>query len=188
MDDDREDEQTMVPLPERFWSFETDGLIESCLVCGGHLLEEEAPYLIEKAFSKGEVVFEYGLCLGCHGDLVRELSEASLERIRNHFVEQVHFEARRQRIAAGLDGTADPWLSHCLLTGQPINPGGEYQIFGMCLGDRLMLGDLPHALSGEAIGRLMELLSPETRGFLNDFTGKYFGAPTGADLPTLLPV
>lgn len=188
MDDDRDDEQALVPLPERFWSFETDGPIERCMVCGVDLLGGHEPYLVEKGFARSEVIFEYGLCLGCHGELVRELSEESLARIQAHFVSRVDIEARRRRIESALDGTAEPWLSHCVLTGEPIDPAGEYQIFGMCLRDQLMLGDLPHAISSAGVEQIMALLSPQTKGFLNDFTGKYFGAPTGADLPTLLPV
>jgi hypothetical protein len=186
--DDGYDDHLMLPLPERFWSFETERPIDRCLVCESDLLQADEPYLIEKAYSRGEVIFEYGLCLRCHGGLMAELSAESLERIREHFLANVDFLARRDRIAADMDGSVDPWLSHCLLTGQEINPRGEFQIFGMCLGDKLLMGDLPHAISGAGVEQLMTLLSEKTRGFLNDFTGNHFGAPTGADLPTLLPV
>ena len=185
---DEDDDQLMLPLPERFWSFETERPIERCLACETNLLAADEPYLIEKAFSRGEVIFEYGLCLRCHGSMMQELSAESLERIREHFVVNADMEARRERIAGSLDGSADPWLSHCVLTGKEIDPRGDYQIFGMCFGDQLMMGDLPHAISGAGVEQLMALLSEQTKGFLNDFTGRYFGAPTGADLPTLLPV
>lgn len=186
--DDQLDDHLKLPLPERFWSFETGRPIEDCLACGTNLIDADEPYLIEKAYSRGEVIFEYGLCLRCHGDLMQELSAESLDRIREHFLANADFEGRRERIAADMDGGVDPWLSHCLLTGREIDPRGEYQIFGMCFGDRLLMGDLPHAISGAGVEQLTELLSEKTKGFLNDFTGRYFGAPTGADLPTLLPV
>lgn len=188
MDDEDLDDHLMLPLPERFWSLGTDRPIERCLICERELLTADEPYLIEKAFSRGEVIFEYGLCLACHGGLMEELSEESLERVRAHFMERVNFESRRERIAGGMDGSAEPWLSHCLLTGQPIKPGDDHQIFGMCVGDQLLLGDLPHAISGAGVEALTALLSEKTKGFLNDFTGKHFGVPTGADLPTLLPL
>ena len=188
MDEDDPDDHLMLPLPERFWSLETDRPIAKCLICEGDLLNSDEPYLVEKAFSRGEVVFEYGLCLACHGGLLGEFSEESLVRVREYFLAHADLEARRERIGASLDGSADPWLSHCVLTGREIDQGGEYQIFGMCRGDKLLLGDLPHAISGAGGEQLTALLSEETKGLLNEFTGRYFGVPTGADLPTFLPV
>lgn len=177
-----------IPVPEIFWSFETEEPIRHCLVCQKDLIESGEHYLIEKAFSQGEVVFEYALCIACHSGLVQELSENSLKLIQNYFEEHVEMEKRRQRIANEFDGTVLPWLSRCMFTGKSVLESNEYQILGMCTGDELVIGDLPHAISGEAIEAIMNLLSDKTKGFMDDFTGKYFGVPTGADLPRILPL
>lgn len=187
-DDEEQDAPFTLPVPEIFWSFETEAPIRNCLVCGRDLIESDEHYLIEKAFSRAEVVFEYGLCLACHTRLVGELSKKSLKLIQNYFEEQVDLEARRERILGEFDGTELPWVSRCLFTGKSVVESDEYQILGMCRGEELLLGDLPHAISGEAIEAIMNLLSDKTRGFLDDFTGRYFGAPTGADLPRILPL
>lgn len=189
MNDESDDERPFtIPLPEIFWSFETDAPIRSCLVCGRDLIESDEHYLIEKAFSKGEVIFEYALCLACHSGLMEELSENSLKLIRNYFEEHAELEKRRERIASEFDGTICPWLSRCMFTNKPVPEDGEYQILGMCVGEELVLGDMPHAISGEAIEAIMNLLSDKTKGFMDDFTGQHFGVPTGADLPRILPL
>lgn len=177
-----------IPVPEVFWSFETEAPIRRCLVCDRDLIATGERYLIEKAFSKGEVVFEYGLCLACHASLMQELSENSLKLIRNYVEENVELEKRRKRISGEFNGTVRPWLRRCMITNQPVRETDDYQILGMCVGDELLLGDMPHAISGKAIEAIMNLLSDKTKGFMDDFTGQHFGVPTGADLPRFLPL
>ncbi|MGB0582806.1 MAG: hypothetical protein ACPGVU_24235 [Limisphaerales bacterium] len=189
MDDETEDGQpNTIPVPEVFWSFETEAPLRTCLVCSKNLIDSGEQYLIEKAFSKREVMFEYALCLPCHTCLAKELSENSMKLITNYFEEHVLPEQRRARISAAFDGTVQPWLSHCLVTHKPIREDDEYQIHGMCFGNELVLDEMPHAISGEALDAIMNLLSNQTKGFINDFTGKHFGVPTGADLPKFLPL
>lgn len=187
-DEEEEDELFTIPVPELFWSFETEAPLRKCLVCEKDMIESGEHYLIEKAFSKNEVVFEYGLCLGCHSGMIQELSENSLKLIKNYYEEHVQLEQRRERISADFDGSVLPWVSRCVFTGKPVIETQDYQVLGMCQGEELVLSDLPHAISGEAVEQIINLLSDKTKGFLNDFTGKYFGAPTGADLPRILPL
>ncbi len=177
-----------IPVPSVFWSFETEAPIDKCLVCAGDLIGSGEAYMIEKAFSQGEVIFEYGICSACHTAMMQELSAQSLKLIQNYFEEHVDVAARRSRIRSGFDGGVLPWISRCMFTGKPVVEADHYQILGMCVGDELLLGDLPQAISGEAIEAIHGLLSDQTKGFMDDFTGKYFGVPTGADFPTILPL
>lgn len=187
-EDDDQGADLMIPLPSVFWSFETEAPIRKCLVCEGDLIKSGEAYMIEKAFAKEEVVFEYGICIACHTGMMQELSEQSLKLIRHYFEEHVDVAGRRARIQSGFDGSVLPWISRCMFTGKSVVEADEYQILGMCIGDELVLGDLPQAISGEAVAAIQGLLSDQTRGYMDDFTGKYFGVPTGADIPTILPL
>ena len=120
--------------------------------------------------------------------MVGELSENSLKLIRNYYEEHVQLDKRRERINEEFEGSVLPWVTRCVFTDKPVVEMDEYQILGMCQGEDLVLCDLPHAISGEAVEQIINLLSDKTKGILDDFTGKHFGAPTGADLPKILPL
>ena len=177
-----------IPIPESFWSFETGRPFTQCLVCAGDLSGDGTQYLVEKAFSHGEVVFEYALCMDCRATLEGELSRQSLKLIGNYFDEHVDVIGRARRLLNDGNGDPKPWLSQCLVKGTPITESTEYQIFGHCDGSDMLFSIFPYAISGEAIEDVVKLLSPQTKGFLDDFTGKYFGVPDGANLPTILPL
>ncbi len=186
--EDAELEGGYMPIPEHFWSFETGRPFTTCLICTKDLTADGTQYLVEKAISRGEVVFEYALCMDCRAKLECELSRQSLKLIGNYFGEHVDVIGRARGLLSGMKGDFKPWLSNCLVKGTPIEEATEYQIFGHCDGTDMLFSIFPYAISGEAIEDIVKLLSPQTKGFLDDFTGKYFGVPDGANLPTILPL
>ncbi|MCB1123531.1 MAG: hypothetical protein KJT03_18405 [Verrucomicrobiae bacterium] len=168
-----------IPIPEKFWSFETGKPFETCSLCGTELLQSGANYLVEKAFKKTEVIFEYAICRDCRMKVMNELSRKSLKLIDHYFSEHVDEEARLEKLWKESPRSADGWISHCLVKGTPVEELEEYQVGGLFTGDNMVLADFPFALGGVAIDEIIHLLSDETLGALNDFSDKVFGI----DLP-----
>ena len=86
----KKDSQFM-PIPEDFYSFETDQPFEACLVCKADLLAGEVDYFIEKAIRNypehevTDVVYEYALCSHCAHDMNDKMSSASLNSLQTYF-------------------------------------------------------------------------------------------------------
>lgn len=176
-----------IPVPEIFHSSETEKPFERCLMCGRGLLTRGEKYLIEKAFNKGETLFEYAMCLDCRDDLEESLSHGSRRLIEHYFDEHVDFVHRRgDLLVRHEDLSIEPWLNHCLVKGHAIDPLGEYQIYTICEDTDMLFTYMPYALSGEALEDIVGMLSAETVGVLDAFTGKYLGLPEGGKLPRAL--
>ncbi len=163
------------PIPKRFWSFESDEPFKKCLVCSSDLLTESQNYFIEKAYNKGEVIFEYAMCFECRESLSDELSLKSRQLIENYFAEHIDFEERRRDLMSNPKFDIEHWLDKCLVKRKKIDPNSEYQIFAQCVENDLAYAYAPYAVSGEAIDDIIKLLSDETLGTLGDFTDKYLG-------------
>lgn len=176
-----------IPAPPEYHSFEHDGPFEHCAVCNRDLRDDGTQYLIEKAFRKGETIFEYAMCLPCRMRLNCELSQQSLKLVEHYFDERVDLVARRRRLldAHGHDHRA--WISHCILSGEPILPGEEHQIYGQFDGPDLLFAYSPYAISGREIEGLMQCLSKKTRDRIDSFVDEVLGIPGGhVDLPIFL--
>lgn len=120
--------------------------------------------MIEKAFQRGETVYEYAICQGCHDGIRAELSEESKKRIEEHLGE-----------AVGRAGLFDDPLERCVFSGREL--GDEYLVCGLFVG-RWMVPDLPRfAISGEEMEKLAGLLSKTTRERLDEFTDDVLGIP-----------
>jgi hypothetical protein len=176
--------EDFIPVPEKFWSFETGESFKHCSLCNLNLRESGTPYLIEKAFNKTEVIFEYALCWECREKVMHELSQKSLARIGNYFEEHVDQEKRLKTLMNKQPNDPEDWIAHCLVKGTPLADMEEYQIGGQFVGGRMVLNDFPFALGGAAIDEIVELLSNETLGIMNDLSDKLFGI----DLPNRLVI
>ena len=69
----------------------------------------------------------------------------------------------------------DPWLDRCLIKGTSVDSLEEYQIYGFCIDRDLVFNGAPYVLSGEVIEDILKLLSPETRGVIDDYSERLFG-------------
>jgi hypothetical protein len=163
------------PIPKLFWSFETNEIFKTCSLCGRDLTREGSQYLIEKAYKKTEVIFEYAMCFSCREKTMKDLSEKSLNRMTHYFDEHVDLEARSKKLAAADRSSLDAWISHCIIKGTPVEASPEYHICGNFTGLNLVQNMFPYALGHQAMEEIINLLSPETLGILNDLSDKLFG-------------
>ena len=176
-----------IPIPPELHSFEIDGPFQKCATCSRDLLDDGTQYLIEKAFNRGETIFEYAMCFPCRAQIQGELSQGSLKMVEHYFDERTDFVARRKSLLE--DGSHDhrPWLSHCILSGEEIPADSEYQIYGHCDGPDLLFTYMPYAISGKEIEGLLQCLSKKTRDRMDEFVDDVLGIPGGhVDLPVFL--
>jgi len=163
-------------VPEAFHSFTEEGPFSKCTLCEGQLLEDGTPYLIHKAFHRSEVIFEYAMCLPCRAKMQEELSAESLERI-NAYMDRYDIEDRGEALLEEHGTEVAPWISHCLISGKPIEGEDEYHYYAFCDGPDLVFNGLPMALAGGVDEELNELLSKQTRDRLDGFVDEQFGLP-----------
>ena len=163
------------PVPEIFWSFETGEPFRKCNVCDSDLFEPGTNYLIEKAFQKTETVFEYAICMQCHGKLFKEVSQQSQKLFVNYFHEHVDMEQRSKELLQLFGMNHDEWLSNCLVKGTPKERCEEHQIYGMCVDRDLVFLEMPFMISSAVIEDLLVLLSDQTKGFLDNFSDHVLG-------------
>ncbi len=168
-----------IPIPKIFWSVETDKAFEKCSICDCNILENETNYVIEKAFNKGEVIFEYAMCLDCQKKLYNELSDTSKKLISHYFDEHVDLNKRQSELLNDVNLDYEKWMSNCIIKGDRINKSEEYQIYGYFIDNDMILNGFPYALCGAVADDITNLLSSKTLGILNDFSDKVFGL----DLP-----
>lgn len=172
--------QKEIDIPDFLFSSDTGGPHERCMVCNSYLLSEGFPYFVEKSVRQfpelgtSEIIFEYALCLSCAAALNAALSATSRQRMAEYFAQHGRFDARREKLH---DAPVDEWVAHCLIKDTPIATAPEYQIVAQCIGRKLVVHDMPFAISLEAMDEIASLLSEETLGEMDDFMGKHFTGP-----------
>ena len=180
-----------VPIPKIFESVEHDGPFTRCLKCGSHLIDSGQQYVIEKVMRGSEPIIELAMCLNCRNDEGTRMSADSAKSIRSYFEERVDFGRRLIDLAVrGHDtDSLDAWLDHCLFSGAELDGMREYQVVALCQGDHVLRDFFPIMISGTAIEEISDLLSDETRGWMDDFIGDNFGMPSEfCDSPGFSPV
>lgn len=169
--------KSKIDIPKTFKTFISEEYFQNCISCNKYLLKDRTLYVIEKAIKDNYVEFEYAMCMDCAEKMRKNLSSLSLERIAKYFEEHINsFDARNLLIEQKFT-TIDDYLSTCLINGSPVNRLNEYQIFAYCEGDKLLLSYFPYMISHEAIEEMQELLSPQTKDELDNFTRKHFDLP-----------
>lgn len=172
------------PIPEDFYSFETNAPFEGCQVCKADLLAGEVDYFIEKAVRNypehdvSDVVYEYALCSHCAHDMNQKMSSSSMTNLQiyfsgnEEFMKKVnHYNQEWQNMTgSALDET-------CAMTGEHKSDLEEYMIYGHFKGDQMIKSTMPFLLSGKVMDDVAELLSDETVDELDNFMGEYFGGP-----------
>lgn len=87
------------PIPREFHSEYEDRPFQTCSRCG-EALNSFSSYQINKAYRKGECVFEYCFCEPCRDALLEEFSEESKANLMKHQTEHMRQDA------AGTSGCA----------------------------------------------------------------------------------
>jgi hypothetical protein len=171
-------------IPEMLFSSETSKPFENCMMCNQFLLKAGTGYMIEKAVRQiadmnvREVIFEYAMCHQCAAKMNETLSVESRERIGRYLIERTDPVLRRFKLLT-TDQPLEivPWIENCAVKDTPISRSKEYQIVAECNGENLVFNFFPIALSVEALDEMSMLLSPKSRGEIDDFIGKYFTGP-----------
>jgi hypothetical protein len=176
-----------VPLPRIFHSFFHEGPFPECTVCGKALLEDGVSYFIEKAYSRGEVIFEYAMCDECRSGMGEELSFESMMNIAAYFMEHGDLIERRERLMEAFDNSIKEWIEECIFTGRKRAECDSYQICAECEGSNLVVSFMPFMVSGEATEELQNLLSKETKESFDRFTRDVLNPPVDLkNIPILI--
>ncbi len=174
----------LAPIPEEFYSFESNQPFTSCLVCEADLLSGEVDYFIEKAVRNYhehnviDVVYEYAICWHCAHDMNGQMSEESMQNIQKYFSEQEEFVQNLKDYSSNWqekEGGLIP--DNCVITGEPKAKLDEYMIYGHFRGNAIVKSSMPYLLSGKVMDAVSDLLSNQTIDQLDDFMGEYFGGP-----------
>jgi hypothetical protein len=159
-------------IPEIFHHSESGKQHDRCVMCEDDLLTYEFGYVIEKAFQKNkttgyfETIFEYALCKECQKKIAGEMSQESMLNIQRYFIEN----ALQNDTFSKLFKDVESRLKNCMVKGDSILDGEEYQIAGQFKKDQMILNDtFPFAIGETAILEIQDLLSTKTKGFMNKF-------------------
>lgn len=132
--------------------------------------------MIEKAFKRKEVIFEYAICMDCAQNMRGEMSKESMQSIQQYMLQNAKPEERFFELRDH-DFSIDRWLSKCMLTNESRDEQEEYQIHGVFVGNKMVSNQFPYMISGTALEEMNELLSPETRGEIDRFKDEFFDIP-----------
>mgnify|MGYP006275313799 CR=1 FL=1 len=165
-------QQLFRPIPSLLHSFETGEAFQHCTGCGKDLLAEKASYLVEKIFSKGEVIVEYAMCRDCLEPIRQEISAESKEAIQK-------FHKERRKIFQNLEK-----CNFCL---QPVEELVGYKMVADCSGDQLFSLGHPTTLCGTCHGEMAEGISEKTKKDLDKHRDKFVPDPpqVAKDLPSV---
>lgn len=167
-----------IEIPEEFNSSKNNKPITNCVLCDKDVLNDEEPYIIEKAFKNNditketELVFEYALCGQCQQNTASELSKESLKSIKMYYDLYVNFEERQSQLTDTENFKLSEWINKCIITGKPLSESKEFQYGAMFLKDKMLLVNIPFAIGEKAINEMQELISEKTRNFLDGFKDK----------------
>lgn len=176
------------PIPKIFFDDLTGAMMSRCISCEQHLIERQLPYFIEKAikphlgYQAYATIFEYAMCFECMNSHKNKISKSSQANISQFFMEHVDMGRRQYLVAHELYDDLDLWMGHCLITDKHVTAIGECQIYALCQGDQLVMGDYPYMISGEALDTVVNLLSNETLDEFNKLTDELVGPPAFQDL------
>ncbi len=173
-----------IAIPKLFYDSLNNAPFTNCLVCNRHLTKNPTTYLIEKAFRKNpfnkkkESVFEYAICWDCIVKLTNSYSTKSKSNINDYFSENIDFR-ERDKIWKDpvMRSNPDLFLSNCAIKGTSVNDLNEYQIMGYFYGNFMTTETPPFMFGGTVAEEIMSVLSEQTLGELDDFTGKYLTGP-----------
>ena len=173
-----------IKIPKLLCTHESGEPFRECIICHRDLMKNGTSYFIEKAFRRypgyaaQDVVFEYAMCTRCVEDMRKELSKESLQRLQEYFSSKVDPQQQVERLLRYDETNIDPWISQCLITGEPVKAMEEYVVCAHCNGTSLSLSFMPpYAISGKAMDEMTGLLSSKSLGIIDDFMGNYFTGP-----------
>ncbi len=173
-------QQFKMEIPWQFYSDEEDKLFDHCQVCGKYLLDEGTDYVVEKAIRSYEghdfysTAYEYAICLDCHQDIQKGMSEESMNNLQKYYNEIM--AKKEQPLAIDLHHfDLNEWLSKCFFTGKRVDEMKEYQLVAQFSGKQMMLNMPPLVIGETVIEEMAGLLSDKTIDEMNDFRDRFLG-------------
>lgn len=163
-------------IPSIFFDTVNEEPIQKCQMCEKELYHAHEPYIIEKAFRKKEVIFEYAMCMPCAETMRGEMSKHSMQSVERFMLENARIQERVMELRDE-EYSTDKWLSKCLVTNEDRDEQEEYQIYGMFQGDRMIQNQFPYMMSGTALEQIQDILSPETKDEIDRFKDEFFNIP-----------
>ena len=166
------EEDQLNNIPEEFYSFNTGQPFCECSDCGKDLLEPNVMYVIEKAirqyagYAAKDVIFEVAICLECVERMKNEISAESMSNMMKFYEEMM---------MNGISLQPEELLTKCAATGTPREELTNYQINALCNGSKLSPLQPPYLISGVVLDEMNDILSDETRDFLDDYQQKFIG-------------
>jgi hypothetical protein len=151
-------------------------LFTSCKLCERELLKSNSEYVIERAIQREQVVFEYALCKNCMENAQSRWSEDSLRAINGYMQSAIRFPIYFQESMDYIESEnpdefdLESRLQLCAVKNESRTEMEEYQLMGVFKGDKMIVSVFPYMLSGKAMDEIVDLLSAETLGELDDFT------------------
>lgn len=170
-----------VKIPKRFFSDVTDQPFENCNICGKYLLDNDVPYVVEKAMKNYEghdfssTIYEFAICSDCHGKMQKSMSEESLQNLQNYYAGVMSKKGNEPITLDMTNFDMDNWLSNCFFDGKEISSMNEYQIVAQFKGSKLIMNTPPIIIGEEAMKQMAELLSEKTTDEMNGFRDKFLG-------------
>lgn len=166
-------------IPGIFYSDLSGKPFQHCFQCEKELIKSGENYIIEKAFMQNltyeikNTLFEYAMCIDCYKKVHNSFSSKSLDNMRQFFNQRVNFEKRNAELLKKGDSCdVNNWISNCLVNDSPINEVKEFQLACHCIGPNIIYDQLPYMISVEAMDEVIELISNETLGEMDDFKKK----------------
>jgi hypothetical protein len=167
-----------IDLPRQFCREESGEPMQACVVCQDNVLAQGVPYMIDKAYRCGQLLYEAVVCQSCLLWLEEARSPHS-RRLLEAYVERHNY--REMRYDALLEwswGRIEPWIARCGLTGRPLSDRDSHQLQGVAVEDKLLLlPNHPIAMSDAASESIWRLLSDESAALLYSFANDYLGVP-----------
>ena len=180
-DDDYEAEDEL-PVPDIFHSFYEERPFRCCTSCGEGLEDLQDVYQVTKTFHGNEVILEYAMCAPCQQNMLKELSEESVERLAT-------FQAERS-LEPKNDAAADHFeCEFCLKSRKDaIAKRLHFSMAAICFAENMV--DRPIFVCETCMLEINEKMSEQTRRRWRDFIDTHFpGVPADAlPDPTTVPV
>jgi len=165
-----------VDIPPLFYSDLTGEPFQNCIKCDKDIIKEGEMYLIEKAFTQTlshqtrSTLFEYAICHSCWETTRKSLSVESMQNIEQFFSQRVDFGSRQEKLFGKQDEIEiNDWISNCIVDGSPVEELKEFQVACQCIGNFLLVDQLPYMIGSIAIEEIQELISEKTRDEMEGF-------------------
>ena len=170
-----------IKIPQRFFSDVTDEPFENCNICNKYLLENDVPYVVEKALRNYEghdfssTIYEFAICQDCHMKMQKSMSEESLQSLQKYYTDVMQKRGSQPIVLDMNNFDMDNWLSKCFFEGGEISEMKEYQVVAQFKGSQLIMNAPPIIIGESAMKQMAGLLSEKTTDEMNGFRDKFLG-------------